>query len=310
MTECCPTFLPDLHEEFLSYLSIERNYSPRTVTAYRSDFRRFLGFLESQEIEALPSTVERTVLRGYIVGMRTGGLSPTSIARRIHSLQSFWKYLLAEGHAQVDPFAQISIPKRPRTLPQVLSLEEAPRRLEAAERQSSVFNAFRDRAVLALMLFGGLRRSEILNLELRDLDMDSGTIRLTAAKGNKSRMLPLAPQATEAVSDWLELRPESAPHDRVFTSKWGAPLSKNGRTTCLARALAGAGITREGVTLHTLRHTFGTLMLRGGCDLHALQCMLGHSRLDTTAIYLHTGMTDLREAMARHPLAAFRTDYP
>ena len=296
--------LPELHEEYLTYLSIERNYSPRTITAYRSDFRGFLRFLAAQEIEALPSPIERTVLRGYIAGMRKGGISPTSIARRIHSLHSFWKYLLDEGHAERDPFVQISIPKLPRELPQVLSLEEAHRLLKAAESQNSMFCAYRDRAILTLLLFAGLRRSEVLNLRLRDLDLDSGTIRLAAAKGNKSRMLPLGQQVTETLRDWLELRPETAAHDHVFTAKWGAPLNKNGLMTCLERALAGAEITREEITLHTLRHTFSTLMLRGGCDLHALQCMLGHSRLDTTAIYLHTGLTDLREAVAHHPLNA------
>lgn len=301
-------YLPELHEEYLSYLAIERNYSPRTITAYRSDFRRFQAFMASQELEALPASVERTSIRGYVASMRTSGLSPTSIARRIHSLHSFWRYLLAEGYAQHDPFGQISIPKLPRAVPQVLSLEEAHRLLAATERQRSVFDAFRDRAILTLLLFGGLRRSEILNLKLRDLDLDTGTVCLTAAKGNKSRMLPLSPQAAEAVRDWLELRPQSAQHDRVFTSKWGAALSKNGLTTCLTRALTGAGITREGISLHTLRHTFSTLMLRGGCDLHSLQCMLGHSRLDTTAIYLHTGMTDLREAMVHHPLVGFAKD--
>ena len=301
-------YLPNLHKEFLNYLEIERNYSPHTVVAYRSDFQAFLEYLADQELGRTVASIDRPAIRGYIRWLHARSLAPTSVARHINSLRAFWHYLHDEGYTQADPFARISISKLPGRLPKALSVEEARRLLDAAEQQPCVFNAFRDKAILSLLIFGGLRRGEILRLRLSDMDLNAGTLCVVFAKGGKSRLIPLGAEARDAVRDWLELRPAAGGHDRLFTSKWGAPLSKNGLMSCLQRAVEMSGVHAEGGTLHTLRHTFATLMLRGGCDLYSLQQLLGHSRLDTTATYLHAGLGDLRRALGCHPLASDNGD--
>lgn len=296
-------YLPDLHTEFLNYLEIERNYSPHTIAAYRSDFRAFLAYLAEQgEVGPTVASVDRPTVRGYIAWLRTRGLAPASAVRHVNSLRAFWGYLRDESRTQADPFVRISIPKLPSRPPRALSAQEAQGLLDAAEQQHCVFSAFRDKAILSLLIFGGLRRNEIIRLQLHDLDLNAATVTVVSGKGAKGRLIPLSAGAQDAVRDWVELRPTNCSHDHLFTSKWGAPLSKNGLMSCLQRALARADIRAEGVTLHTLRHTFATLMLQGGCDLYSLQQLLGHSRLDTTATYLHAGLANLRQALSCHPL--------
>lgn len=293
--------LDRLHREFLTYLEMERNYSPHTVTSYRSDFHAFLSFLSGEGLAPEPGMVDRPVVRHYIGWMRGNGLAPATVARRINSLRSFWRYLRECDYTTGDPFASISLPKRPDTTPQHLTAEEAQRVLQAAHGQTCLFNAFRDTAVLSVLLFTGIRRSELLALALPDVDPAGGTLQVLAGKGGKARLVPLLEPACAAVSDWLELRPDCE-HDRLFTSKWGAPLSKRGLASALDRALDGARVGKAGITLHSLRHTFACLLLKGGCDLYSLQRMLGHSRLDTTATYLHATVEDLRQAVEVHPL--------
>ena len=233
--------------------------------------------------------------------LRDRGLKSATVARRVNSLRSFWNYLRESDHIQTDPFFRISVPKRAARTPCHLTLDEVERLLAAAQRQKSVFDAFRDTAALMVLVCTSIRRGELLSLTVNDLDLDGGTLQVTSGKGGKPRVVPLLPAACTALADWLELRP-GCEHDRVFTSKWGAPMSKNGLASLLARALRGSGITKPGVTVHSLRHTFACLLLRGGCDLYSLQRMLGHSRLDTTAVYLHATVEDLRAAAAKHPL--------
>jgi site-specific recombinase XerD len=295
--------LDDLHEEFLTYLEVERDYSPLTAMAYRSDFRAFLHFLKAAGLLPHLRQMDRSVVRRYVVWLKSHGLKASTVARHINSLRSFWDYLRESQYTEADPFFRISLPRRPEEVPPHLTAEEAEALLAAAGRQICVFNAFRDTAVLSLFLYTGIRRSEALNLRLSDLDLAGGTLQVVAGKGRKSRVLPLLPEVCTALSDWLELRPENCGHDRVFTCKWGAPLSKRGLASCLNRALSKAGIARPGITLHSLRHTFACLLLKGGCDLYSLQRMLGHTRLDTTATYLHATVEDLRQAVGMHPLS-------
>jgi site-specific recombinase XerD len=294
--------LTELHEEFVTYLEVERDYSAYTAVAYRSDFQTFLRFLKGVGLLLRVDRVDRSVVRRYVAWLKGRGLKASTVARHINSLRSFWNYLRESQYTETDPFFRLSLPKRPEEVPPHLSAEEAEALLSAAQRQSCIFNAFRDVAVLSVLLYTGMRRGELLNLRLCDVDLTGRTLRVVAGKGRKSRVLPLVPEACGALSDWLELRPTHCRHDRVFTCKWGAPLSKRGLASCLRRALDAAGVGRPGITLHSLRHTFACLLLKGGCDLYSLQRMLGHSRLDTTAGYLHATVEDLRQAVSAHPL--------
>jgi site-specific recombinase XerD len=290
-----------LYEEFLSYLDLERGYSALTITAYRSDCRLFLRALKRIGCEPDVEAIDRQVIRQYVAELRTSGLKSSSVARRLNSLRSFWKYLRDNDYAQHDPFLRISLPKRPRTVPVYLTGQECIDLLRATQRQRSEFARVRDKAILSLLLFTGLRRAELLALRLRSVDLDERTVRVDEGKGRKSRVIPLADPPILALQDWLAARPE-VDHDYLFTSRCRTKLGRKALMTVLERALRNARLDRPGVTLHTLRHSFACLMLQGGCDLFSLSQMLGHTRLDTTAIYLHATVDDLRRGMVRHPL--------
>jgi site-specific recombinase XerD len=184
-----------------------------------------------------------------------------------------------------------------------LSEEECRRLLEGACNQPSPFCACRDRAILTLMIFTSARRSEVLDLTWPNVGLEQGTVRFVGAKGDKTRVVPLAVDAADLLREWRETRPTDWDHTYVFTAKWGARLGKKGLMSALRRALAGSHIEKSNVTLHKLRHSFACLLLANGADLHCLQAMLGHTRLDTTGIYLHATAEDLRDAMAKHPLS-------
>ena len=145
-----------------------------------------------------------------------------------------------------------------------------------------------------------------MNLTWRDADLGNGTVRFVGAKGDRTRVVPLAEAAVCALEEWRRLRPR-CDHDHVFTTQWGARLGRRGIRTALERALEGAGIDRAGMTPHKLRHSFACLMVRNGADLSCLQRMLGHTRLDTTGVYLQATAEDLREAIGRHPLGVEST---
>ena len=292
-----------LYEEFLTYLAVERNSARLTVEAYRSDGRVFLGFLDEAGVAREVGAVTKLVLRQYVVWLRERGLQPATVARRIHSLRSFWNYLWDSEYTDENPFRKLTLPKQSRKLPTYLSEDECRRLIEAAGAQASPFLACRDAALLTFLLFTGARRSEVLNLTWRHVDLEQGTVRFVAAKGDKTRVLPLAPAAVEGLRGWRELRPACG-HEYVFTTQWGARLGRRGIRTALQRALEGAGIERPGITPHKLRHSFACLLIRNGADLSCLQRMLGHTRLDTTGVYLEATAEDLREAMGRHPLGA------
>lgn len=290
--------LAQLNEEFLSYLEVDCNRSPATISAYASDFRLFRRFVGPRPLA--PEDVDRKVVRQYITWLRAERHKPNSITRRLASLRSFWRYLRDNGYTESDPFLRVSIPSRGRPLPTWLTVEECERLLAAAERQPSITHAYRDRAVLGLLLFCGLRKAELLALGVASVDLSEGTVRVERGKGGKGRVLPMPLRLVSALGDWLDLRPLCR-HERLFTSSGDAPLGGKGLASILRRSLHRAGITKR-CTLHHLRHSFACLLLQGGCDLYSLSQMLGHARLDATA-YLHASARNLHRAAAKHPLA-------
>jgi site-specific recombinase XerD len=299
---CVEVYIEALYEEFLTYLAVERNSAKLTVDSYRSDARMFLKFLDEAGVTHEVEAVTKQVLRQYIVWLRERGLQPATVARRIHSLRSLWNYLWDCEYAETNPFRKLRLPKQSRRLPVYLSEDECRRLIAGAAQQASVFLACRDAALLSFLLFTGARRSEVLNLAWADVDLEQRTVRFVAAKGDKTRVLPLAEDAAEALAAWREVRP-ACDHQCVFTTQWGARLGRRGLMSALRRAMATGGVDRPGTTPHKLRHSFARLLLKNGADLNCLQRMLGHTRLDTTGVYLAATAEDLREAMGRHPLS-------
>ncbi len=216
-----------LYEEFLSYLLVERNCSPLTVQAYRSDGRSFIEAFDELGLPHEVQAVGKQVIRSYVVLLRNRGLGLATIARRLHSLRSFWNYLWDNDYAKGNPVRLVSLPRRARRLPVHLSEEECRLVLTAAREQRSSFLACRDTALLTFLLMTGARRAEVLNLTWRDVDLSQLIVRFRRAKGDKTRVVPLAAEVAEALTLWREMRPECE-HDYVFTTQWGARLGRRG----------------------------------------------------------------------------------
>jgi site-specific recombinase XerD len=294
--------LYSLAQEYLLFLEAERGYSPLTVSSYRSDLSQLFRHLQQLGApEGLPGLTLPNA-RSWLVAMHRAGLSPNTVARRVAALRGFSRYLSDEGYSDRDVCARLSSPARVRSMPQCLSAEELTALRLAALRQRVAYNAFRDHAIITLAVFTGLRRGELLGLQMGDVDLSQGVLRVQRGKGRKSRVVPLVGDVVEALGDWLTFR-RTKGTDRVFTTIRGNRIYPS-RLQVIWRAVLGrSGVTRPGVTLHTLRHSVATLLLQSGkVDLVAIQHLLGHSRLDTTGLYLHMDDAGLREAVEAHPL--------
>ncbi len=270
------------------------------VEAYQSDLKLFAGFLQDAGLPVEVEQVTTDVLRRYLAGMSAAGLSASTRARRLYALRSLWHYLETTGLVSENPCRKVSAPRRRQHLPNYLTVTECARLLAACDDNHYVDLAFRDRTILVVLMYQGLRRAELLGLQLGDVDLEAMTLLVRRGKGGTSRLLPLAEQAAQAGTDWLEMRPDCA-CSALFVTRGGHPMSAVDLQRMFRRTVDRAGL-REGVTLHTLRHTFGTMLLRQGVDVRTLQRLLGHASIETTALYLHVDAEDLRGAIGRHPL--------
>jgi len=291
-------------EEFVLYLQAEKGASPRTSSAYRSDLCLFRRLLSAQAEPVRINDISVVAARSWMLDMKGRGLSNSTIARRMHALKSFWRFLLDTDVVEDERLRKLGIPKRERKLPAYLCLDELRVLLEAAKSTPHPFVAARDYALMAVAVYTGVRRSELLGLRLGDLDLTGGLV-VVRGKGGKWRMLPLAEEVARAIAAWLDLRSPECKHDFVFTTLRSNRIHPSQMQRIWRRLLMQSGVRSEGVSLHTLRHSAATLLLQSGtCDILQIQQLLGHSRLDTTAIYLHVTPRDLQAAMARHPLLA------
>ncbi len=279
-----------LAQDFLLYLEAELGYSTQTTTSYCYDLPHFFDFLDRHDVAPSADAVTTAVVREWIVEMHRRGLSSATIARHLYALRSFWKYLVELGHASPNPVAK------------VLGPEDLRRLLEASQHSHSTFSAFRNHAMMAMLIFTGMRRGELINLRRGDVSLTERAVTVRG-KGNKMRVVPLVDQAVDAVRDWLEFRPADCKHDYLFATAHGNRIHPSRMQRIWKGILGRSGVEQDGVTLHTLRHSMATLLLQSGeCSLVEIQRILGHSRLDTTAIYLHVNDAELRSAVGSHPL--------
>ena len=292
-----------LVEQFLIHCDVERGLSPNTIIAYRYDLAIWQRFLAQSASGTVPDCVTPALVRQYVAYLKRSGLANVSVERRINGLRSFWKFLLLTERTQRNPLAGLTLPRKERRLATYLTVEELEALLAAAGRQEDRFLGVRDSAALGTLIYAGLRRQELLDLRLGDVDMEDRQLRVVRGKGNRTRVIPLAAQLADTLAEWLGARPHCA-HDLVLCGRRSGRLTVDGLQRVLARAKGGAGIDRPGVTLHTLRHSFACALLRGGADLVSIQNLLGHASLETTSVYLHVSAHDLREAIQRHALIA------
>lgn len=293
-------------DEYLSHLRIERGASPRTAEAYRRDLEGYLAFLDEQDVETCAG-VTSEIIAAYEKSLVEAQLAPTTVRRRISAVRGYHKFLVRENLAEGNPAEAVSAPRAAERLPDVLSIEEVGRMLDAYidERPSGL----RDRALLEVLYGCGLRASEACGLNLDNLYLDDGFLRVFG-KGSKERIVPIAGAADAALRRYLaEGRPALAraahggsadSQAAVFLNQRGGRLGRQSVFNLVRKA--GRAISRYDLHPHTLRHSFATHMLKGGADLRVLQEILGHADMSTLQVYTHLDRTHLHEEYAHaHP---------
>ena len=299
-------------DELLSYLRVERGLSDNTLVSYRRDLRSWRAHCAA--VGADPALVKADDIARYLDALRSGSsppgkpYSPASVARMTVSLRSLYRFAAREGYLEADPTASLGTPKRPRSIPKAISIEEV-EALLALPAQDVLGR--RDSAILETLYGTGVRISELVALDVDDVDVDSGTLLVRSGKGSKARMLPVGRAARTAVGAYLSVsRPEllrraATPNSRgaLFLNARGARLTRQGCWKQL-KAYGRAGGLGSSLSPHTLRHSFATHMLDAGADVRAVQELLGHASLATTQIYTLVSDRRLQEVYAAaHPRA-------
>jgi integrase/recombinase XerC len=294
-------------DRFLSYLQVERNASALTLKSYREDLEalaEYLGHLYGQELPQ-PGLISTSDLRGYLSGLHEAGYASTTIARRLASLRSFFKFGQREGWTKANPAKPLRNPRKERKLPHFLTSDEINSLLSAPSAKQPM--GLRDRAILETMYSAGLRVSECVGMNDGDCDFAAGVLTVRG-KGKRERLSPLGSYAQQALRAWLsvrklDLRGPEPPRCPVFTNKFGRRLTTRSVARMLEKHLKITGLDQR-TTPHTLRHSFATHLLDRGADIRSVQELLGHKSLSTTQIYTHVSTASLRAVYERaHPRA-------
>ena len=304
-------------KSFLSYLKLNRHVSPHTVRAYESDVSQYLAFVASETGKKMselgPADLDMNSVRLHIAGLNKAGKARSSVARKLSGLRTFVKYLRREEIIDHDPAAMTVAPKRDQTIPTHLSEPEMARLIETPDTGDPLGR--RDRAILELFYASGLRLSELVAIDLEDLNLGDRMVRVMG-KGGKERILPFNQSTVAALKAWMKDRaqilvPESKKlkgkrknsADPLFINYRGTRLTGRSVDRLLRRYVAQCS-TRLGVSPHALRHSFATHLLQRGADLRAIQELLGHARLSTTQRYTHVNAAQLIDVYRKaHPRA-------
>jgi len=291
----------ELLVKYTKYLEIERGLSPYTVRNYTTDIQGFLDFLSQNKVTSLDN-VDRLVMRRYLGLLHGQKTSRISISRKLSALRSFYRFLKRENLVSSDPAASLSAPKLEQRLPTFLTQDEVLKLIQSPDTSAIV--GIRDRAILELLYAAGLRLSEVTNLNVGDLDLNSRQIRAWG-KGSKERMVLIGKPAAEALKRYLRqsrtrlLGKKST--QALFLNRFGERIAERRIQYIIKKYARQAGLDMR-VYPHMLRHTFATHMLDGGADLRAVQELLGHARLATTQIYTHVSQNQIRRTyLAAHP---------
>jgi integrase/recombinase XerD len=283
---------------YVRYLKLERNYSPNTLEAYRHDLGHLLAYCHREEKDVLQMKLED--LQHFAAGIHELGIGPTSQARILSGVRSFYRWLLLDGRIDADPTELLESPRLGEHLPEVLTTAEVDQ-LEASIDRSKP-EGERNRAIIEVLFSCGLRVSELTHLRLSDLFLEEGYIRVMG-KGSKERLVPISNRAIRELELWFYDRNlmtiKAGEEDYVFLNRRGAHLTRTMILIMVKRQAEAAGIQKT-ISPHTLRHSFATALLEGGADLRVIQAMLGHEDIGTTEIYTHIDTTTLREEILQH----------
>src|SRR4051795_4807888 len=310
-----------LVRQFLDYLQHEKHFSDYTVKSYGADLIQFGAFLTG-EIGQLPGAkdgrslddkqlkCEPLTIREFLAYLYAQNYTKSTTARKLATLRSFYKFLIRRGVVSVNPLSTIRTPKQEKRLPKCLDLEQVQKLLDAPG-DADLLSA-RDKAMLEVLYSSGIRVSELVELEMADLDLQEGVLRVKG-KGRKDRLTPIGSQAIKALQRYFELRGREPKCQagrwaaRVFLNKHGDTLSTRSVRRKLDKYLVEAGLD-PGISPHTLRHSFATHLLNNGADLRSVQELLGHQSLSTTQIYTHLTTSRMKEVYDQaHPRAASQT---
>ncbi|PTG56326.1 site-specific tyrosine recombinase XerD [Staphylococcus chromogenes] len=295
--------MQDVVDEYLRFIQIEKGLSENTIAAYRRDLNHYLNYLAAQKISNL-DFIDRQIVQQWFGVLHDEGRSTKSIARFTSTIRSFHQFALREKYAAKDPTVLIETPKYERKLPDVLSIDEIDLLLTTPETSKN--NGYRDRTMLELLYATGIRVSELINIEVEDVNLLMGFIKVFG-KGNKERIIPLGETVIELLKTYIEnVRPQLLKKQvthTLFLNMQGKPLTRQGIWKIIKQTGAKAGIQKR-LTPHTLRHSFATHLLENGADLRAVQEMLGHSDISTTQLYTHVSKTQIRKMYQQyHPRA-------
>ena len=294
---------------FLNHLLIEKGFSENTINAYRNDLNQLADFVEETAVGKgyTPdwSSVDRNLLISYILDLKERNYAPATVARKVAAVKSFFDFLVAEGIIKSDPTENLSSPKVGKALPKPLSVAEVELLLAAPARLSTP-EAKRDVAMIELLYATGMRVSELISLNMGDVNLEAGFVRCLG-KGSKERIIPVHQEAIRFVKEYIvEARTQllrDKDEQALFLNRRGERLTRQGFWLILKTHAKAAGIKKP-VTPHTLRHSFATHVLSGGADLRAVQELLGHANISSTQVYTHLTSEHVRQAYEKaHPRA-------
>lgn len=289
--------------KYQQYLLAERNYSENTINSYISDICEFKDFLNSEGMGTL-ITARSIHARNFMTRLFNNEFKKKSIARKLSSLRTFYRYLITEKIVSKNPFELIETPKVEKSLPRFLYKEEIEKIFSSIDTTTAIGK--RNLAIMEILYGSGLRVSELVSLEIKHLDFSNAMIKVLG-KGSKERYVPMNLRTIEALNNYIHvgrkeliLKIETAAPSVIFVNRNGGALTSRGVRVIINKIIEDAAESIH-VYPHMLRHTFATHLLDGGADLRSVQEMLGHSNLSTTQIYTHVSTEQLKKSMENHP---------
>jgi site-specific recombinase XerD len=282
-------------KEFLTYITVERNLSPRTIKAYSHDLKNFEAFLgENHKSVKSLTKITTEILREYFAQLHLDrSYKGISLARKVSSLRSFFRFANERGYVKINPMSPVRNPKLPRRLPVYLTQDELKKLLTSPGNKKWI--DIRDRAILVLLAMTGIRLQELVQLDVDSIDLDNLSVRVFG-KGRKERIIPLNAVAAMVLQDYLKVRPV-VQDKALFVNRNGKRLIGRTIEKKVKRYAMLAGLPSRSISPHKLRHTFATLLHQNEVDLLEIQALLGHASITSTQIYTHTSSRRLRDAV-------------
>lgn len=294
---------------FLDYLTVEKGLSQNTIEAYRNDLQQLGDFMqeEAKKLGVIPpwAAFNRQSMLSYLLALKERSYAPATVARKVAAVKSFFSFMVSEGIMKTNPIEGVGSPKIGKALPKPISISQVRRLLEQPVKLAGS-DAKRDRAMLELLYASGMRVSELVSLNLDDIDIEGGYVRCFG-KGHKERLIPIHQQAASVVEDYIKENRSRLVHSKderaLFVNARGERLTRQGLWQILKEYAKSAELGAD-ITPHTLRHSFATHMLNGGADLRSVQELLGHANITTTQVYTHLTTEHIRSSYEKaHPRA-------